>query len=69
MDEKDGKAYSYYKNLMDKRDSINQALLEEFRLILKEQYGLEPSEAEASQMAANILQYYRTLERLANHLP
>ena len=48
---------------------ISKERLDEFRAILKKLYGLEPSEAEASQMAQNILHFYRTLERLSNHLP
>lgn len=49
-------------------NGISQELLEEFRVILKEEYGLEPPEAEAKEMAKNILHHYRTVERLSNHL-
>lgn len=48
---------------------VSKELLDEFRVILREEYGKEPSEAEAREMAQNILQYYRTLERLSNYLP
>lgn len=48
---------------------ISKERLDEFRAILKKQYGLEPSEAQASEMANNILHFYRTLERLSNYLP
>jgi len=48
--------------------NISPALLAEFRELLKKEYGLEPSEAEASEMAQNILHFYRTLERLSNHI-
>lgn len=47
---------------------LSPELLTEFRNILKKQYSLEPSEAQASEMAHNILHFYRTLERLSNHL-
>jgi len=48
---------------------ISKELLDEFREILKTHYDLDPSEAEASEMAQNILNFYRTLERLSNYLP
>lgn len=54
---------------MASHEPISRQLLDEFRVILKEEYGLEPSEAEASQMAENILHFYRTTERLSNRLP
>jgi len=54
---------------MDVKYTISGELLNDFREILKEEYGLEPSEAEAEEMAQNILRYYRTVERLSNHLP
>ncbi len=54
---------------MKENINLSNELLEEFRLILKENYGLEPSKEETEQMALNILQYYRTLERLSNFLP
>lgn len=47
---------------------VSKELLDEFRVILREEYGLEPSEAEAREMAQNILHYYRTIERLSNHI-
>jgi len=46
--------------------SISPSLLAEFRVILKEEYGLEPSDEEVEEMATNILAYYRQLERLSN---
>lgn len=48
--------------------SISTQLLAEFREILKENYDLEPSEAEAREMAENILRHYRTVERLMNRI-
>ncbi len=49
-------------------NGVSKELLNEFRLILKEEHGLEPAEAEAREMAKNILHFYRTAERLSNHL-
>ncbi len=49
--------------------AVSLELLAEFRLILKEEYGLDPSEAEAKEMAQNILHHYRTMERFTNRLP
>lgn len=46
--------------------SISPSLLAEFRVILKEVYGEEPTEAEAKEMAENILRLYGHLERLSN---
>ncbi len=46
--------------------NISPQLLAEFQKILKEEYDLEPSEAEAREMAENILRHYRTVERLMN---
>jgi hypothetical protein len=54
---------------MEARQPISGELLEEFRIILKEEYGLEPSQEEAEDMAQNILNYYRTLERFSNEIP
>ena len=47
---------------------MSRESFDEFRLILKEEYGLEPPETEALEMAQNILRFYRTLERLSNHI-
>ncbi len=55
--------------MLEKDTAISRESLDEFRVILKEVYELEPSEAEAEEMAQNILHYYRTVERLSNHLP
>lgn len=50
-----------------RRDStISRELLNEFRVILRENYGLEPPEEEAEEMANNLLRYYRQVERLSN---
>lgn len=48
---------------------LSKELLDEFRQILKKNYGLEPTEATAEVWAQNILQFYREMERLSNHLP
>ena len=45
---------------------ISPSLLDEFRMILREEYDMEPSEEEVEKMAYEILRYYRTLERLSN---
>ena len=47
--------------------NLSPSLLAEFRVILKEEYDLEPPEKEAEEMAENLLRYYRQLERLSNH--
>lgn len=53
---------------MGLKSEISGGLLTEFRTILKEEYGLEPPEEEAKEMAENILRFYRTAERLSNHV-
>ncbi|MDD5055298.1 MAG: hypothetical protein PHZ00_03445 [Candidatus Peribacteraceae bacterium] len=55
--------------MFEQNAPISRQLLDEFRAILREEYGLEPSEAEAREMAENILRHYRTAERLLNRLP
>lgn len=46
--------------------NISPSLLAEFRVILKEEYDLEPSEEEAREMAENIIRLYGDMERLSN---
>lgn len=53
---------------MEIKREISGELLEELRVILREEYGLEPSDERVREIATNILHFYRTVERLSNHL-
>lgn len=54
------------RNTIQNGNGMSKEILDEFRLILKEEYGMEPSEAEAKEMAQNIINFYGTAERLLN---
>ena len=51
----------------DQLPYVSPKQLEEFRAILKKNYGLEPSKEEAREMATNLLLHYRTLGRFMNN--
>jgi len=54
-------------NYKDQLPYVSPKQLEEFREILKKNYGLEPPEEEAREMATNLLLHYRTLGRFMNN--